>query len=79
LAERIAGQAETADSPCAELVRRLQAGSVGLAGGGPGPEINLHHQTLAGAREAIVDARKAVTERLGTDCTVYARTAGETP
>lgn len=79
LAPRLAEQAAEQGTASAELLDRLRAASVGLAGGGPGPDSNLHHHTLAGARTVIASARQAVEDVLGRKCTVYARNAGETP
>lgn len=79
LAAQIAEQASDPDSPCRQLLQLIQDQAVGLAGAGPDPAVNLHHQTAVSARREILAAREAQARSLGTDCSVYARDAGETP
>lgn len=76
----LAAQIAASDSPaCARLRQLIDEQRVGLAGGGPRADVNLHHQSAAGAEQAIAAARQEMTQHLGARCDVYARSAGETP
>jgi len=76
----LAAEVAASDSPaCARLKQLIDEQRVGLAGGGPRTEVNLHHQSAAGAARAIAAARQEMTQHLGARCDVYARSAGETP
>lgn len=76
----LAAEIAASDSPaCTRLKQLIDEQRVGLAGGGPRAEINLHHQSAAGAERVIAAARQEMTQHLGARCDVYARSAGETP
>ena len=76
----LARQVRASEDPaCVRLRALIDQQVVGVAGGGPPESINLHHQTAAGAQQAIAAARAEMTQQLGPRCEVYARAAGETP
>lgn len=76
----LAGEiAASTSEPCKRLAAMIDQESVGVAGGGPSADVNLHHMTGAAAEQAVRAARRQWTSHLGDRCVVYARPAGETP
>jgi len=71
--------AAKSSDPCRRLAALIDSETVGVAGGGPDPDVNLHHLTAATAERAIRWAREHLIRLIGDRCVVYARTAGETP
>lgn len=78
-AAKVAELAPAAGTPSARLLGRVREGRIGLAGGAPDAAFNFHHQTFAGAAQAIGAARQEISRLLGRECIVYARPCGETP
>lgn len=64
--------------PCVRLMQLIDEDRVGLAGGGPDPDVNLHHLTAATAAQEIMQARQRLVRLLGDRVRVYARSSGET-
>ncbi len=79
LAVQIAERSSEPDSPCRQLLQLIKDQTVGLAGAGPDPAVDLHHQTAVSARREIFAARDAQARSLGCGCSVFARGSGETP
>ncbi len=76
----LAAEIAASESPaCVRLKQLIDEQKVGVAGGGPQADVNLHHQSAAGAERAIATARQEMIQHLGARCDVYARSAGETP
>src|SRR5690606_32950311 len=76
----LAGEIAASVSPaCSRLKQLIDEQKVGVAGGGPPADVNLHHQSAAGAQRAIAQSRQQLIQHLGDRCEVYARPAGETP
>lgn len=75
------GQTETSltETSLTELRRRIDAGEVSVAGGGPPATDSLGCATMGQSIELIEHARQQWIDRLGTAPSVYARLAGQTP
>jgi hypothetical protein len=74
-AEVMAAQSE----PCVRLKSLIDQDVVGIAGGGPAADVNLHHMTAAEAEAEVRAGRDRLLRMIGDRCSVYARLVGETP